>query len=80
MGDKADEVIRAIQQQMAPDAASCTVKLTAPIEDAPVVDITNIRLSSPPAYKMGDLIATRKFFLSFFFHFPKEIKILFLIF
>jgi len=59
LGDKADEVIRAIQQQMAPDAASCTVQLTAPLEDAPVVDITNIRLSSPPAYKMGDSIATR---------------------
>jgi len=60
LGDKADEVIRAIQQQMGPDAASSIVKLTAPLEDAPVVDITNIRLSSPPAYKMGDMIATRK--------------------
>lgn len=59
LGDKADEVIRAIQQQMGPDAASSIVKLTAPLEDAPVVDITNIRLSSPPAYKMGDMIATR---------------------
>ncbi|ERL94232.1 hypothetical protein D910_11513, partial [Dendroctonus ponderosae] len=28
-------------------------------EDAPTVDITNIRLSSPPNYKLGDQIATR---------------------
>ncbi|KAF5304294.1 hypothetical protein FQR65_LT07986 [Abscondita terminalis] len=28
-------------------------------EDAPIVDISNIKLSSPPAYKMGDQIATR---------------------
>lgn len=59
MGDKAEEVIRSIEQQMGPNAASSIVKLTAPLEDAPVVDITNIRLSSPPAYKMGDMIATR---------------------
>jgi len=59
LGDKAEEVIRSIEQQMGPNAASSIVKLTAPLEDAPVVDITNIRLSSPPAYKMGDMIATR---------------------
>lgn len=29
------------------------------VEDAPVVDISNIKLSSPPAYKSGDIIATR---------------------
>lgn len=28
-------------------------------EDAPTVDITNIRLSSPPNYKLGEQIATR---------------------
>lgn len=27
--------------------------------DAPVVDITNVRLTTPPAYKLGDSIATR---------------------
>merc|ERR1712071_360536 len=35
------------------------VNIVAPVEDAPSVDITNIRMSSPPAYKKGDLIATR---------------------
>lgn len=28
-------------------------------DDAPVVDISNIKLSSPPEYKIGDLVATR---------------------
>lgn len=28
-------------------------------DDAPVVDIKNIKLSSPPSYKLGDKIATR---------------------
>ncbi|KAG8333817.1 hypothetical protein J6590_102644, partial [Homalodisca vitripennis] len=29
------------------------------IDDAPKIDITNVRLSSPPNYKLGDSIATR---------------------
>lgn len=29
------------------------------VEDAPKVDISNIKLSSPPNYKLGDSIATR---------------------
>lgn len=28
-------------------------------EDAPVVDISNIQLAAPPAYKLGDSVATR---------------------
>lgn len=28
-------------------------------EDAPVVDIKNIKLSSPPSYKLGEVVATR---------------------
>lgn len=28
-------------------------------DDAPVVDISNIKLSTPPAYKQGEIIATR---------------------
>lgn len=28
-------------------------------DDAPAVDITNIKLSTPPAYKQGEIIATR---------------------
>lgn len=29
------------------------------VEDAPVVDISNIKLSSPPSYKLGEQVATR---------------------
>ncbi|XP_017782195.1 PREDICTED: transketolase-like protein 2 isoform X2 [Nicrophorus vespilloides] len=29
-------------------------------DDAPVVDITNVKLSTPPAYKLGETIATRQ--------------------
>ena len=32
----------------------------APTVDAPVVDITNIKLSEPPSYKKGDKLATRQ--------------------
>ena len=57
LGDKAQEVILAIQQQI--KTLSTPVSVTAPVEDAPLVDIGNIHLSSPPAYKMGELVATR---------------------
>ena len=57
LGDVAEQVIQAIKNQM--PAESAVVKITAPVDDAPVVDITNIRLSSAPAYKKGDMIATR---------------------
>ncbi|XP_074140574.1 transketolase [Sminthopsis crassicaudata] len=33
---------------------------TLPKEDAPAVNITNIRMPSPPNYKLGDKLATRK--------------------
>lgn len=29
------------------------------VDDAPVVDITNVKLSSPPSYKLGEQVATR---------------------
>lgn len=35
------------------------VSIAVPVEDAPVVDISNVRLSSAPAYKKGDMVATR---------------------
>lgn len=35
------------------------VNISKPIADAPVINIKNIRLSSPPNYKLGEKIATR---------------------
>lgn len=29
------------------------------VDDAPVVDITNVKLASPPSYKLGEQVATR---------------------
>jgi len=57
LGDKAEAVIESIRAQM--ESQTAAVNIVAPVEDAPSVDITNIRMSSPPAYKKGDLIATR---------------------
>ncbi|XP_074055292.1 transketolase [Macrotis lagotis] len=36
------------------------IPATLPKEDAPAVNITNIRMPSPPSYKLGDKLATRK--------------------
>jgi len=36
-----------------------SLPLKAIVDDAPVVDITNIKLSSPPSYKAGEKVATR---------------------
>ncbi|OCT58066.1 transketolase [Xenopus laevis] len=33
---------------------------TLPVEDAPVISIKNIKMPSPPGYKLGEKIATRK--------------------
>jgi len=57
LGDKGEAVIQAIQQQM--EATSAKVNIVAPVEDAPAVDISNVRMSSGPAYKIGDSVATR---------------------
>lgn len=35
------------------------MNIPKPIADAPVVNIKNIRLASPPNYKLGEKIATR---------------------
>ncbi|XP_033214936.1 transketolase-like protein 2 isoform X2 [Belonocnema kinseyi] len=59
LGAKANEVIEHL---------TSLIKNTGPLElgpqkplkeDAPKVDITNIKLDTPPSYKIGDLIATR---------------------
>lgn len=59
LGDKAEDVIRAIQEQMDVEATDFTPKIQEPVEDAPEVDVNDVRLSNPPAYKLGDMVATR---------------------
>lgn len=35
------------------------VNIQKPIADAPVINISNVRLATPPNYKLGEKIATR---------------------
>lgn len=59
LGAKSAEVVEHLKAQLkSPGTPEITVK--APIVDAPVVDITNIKLSEPPSYKLGDKLATRQ--------------------
>ncbi|KAK1332293.1 hypothetical protein QTO34_006966 [Cnephaeus nilssonii] len=53
----ADQVIQEIQSLI---QSKKKILATPPQEDAPSVDITNIRMPTPPSYKVGDKIATRK--------------------
>lgn len=57
LGDNSERVLASIRAQMATNDVK--VSIAVPVEDAPVVDISNVRLSSAPAYKKGDMVATR---------------------
>uniref|UniRef100_A0A0P5MI34 transketolase n=2 Tax=Daphnia magna TaxID=35525 RepID=A0A0P5MI34_9CRUS len=59
LGAKADEVIHAIEQQMQPRTSTGVPHIAEPVDDAPEVNIDDVRLSAPPAYKMGEMVATR---------------------
>eukprot|EP00069_Balaena_mysticetus_P015253 bmy_09139T0 len=53
----ADQIIQEIYSQI---HSKKKILATPPQEDTPSVDITNIRMPTPPSYKVGDKIATRK--------------------
>ncbi|CAD7690442.1 unnamed protein product [Nyctereutes procyonoides] len=53
----ADQIVQEIHNQI---QSQKKILVTPPQEDAPSVNITNIRMPSPPSYKVGDKIATRK--------------------
>ena len=62
LGDKANEVIKHLEGLMidaSTGAPALTPKSPSTSKVAPVVDITKVKLSSPPAYKLGDQVATR---------------------
>ncbi|XP_023299362.2 transketolase-like protein 2 [Lucilia cuprina] len=62
LGDKANEVIKHLQGLMidsSPRPAALAPQTPTKSKPAPVVDITNVQLSSPPAYKLGEQVATR---------------------
>lgn len=49
----ADQVIQEIQSLI---QSKKKILATPPQEDAPSVDITNIRMPTPPSYKVGDKV------------------------
>merc|ERR1711981_683008 len=58
MGAKSEEIVAHLKTQLTSETFQATPK--AAVVDAPVVDITNIKLSEPPNYKKGDKLATRQ--------------------
>ena len=54
LGGKTDEALEACKKAL----ANPNIKLVPKMfdDDAPVVDISNIKLSSPPNYKLGDKV------------------------
>ncbi|XP_060679059.1 transketolase-like, partial [Hemiscyllium ocellatum] len=55
--DRVAQILQEIEGQIQTDRRLCP---QGPVDDAPAVDITDIALPSPPGYKPGDKIATRK--------------------
>jgi len=59
LGGKTDEIIDHLRGLLKdPDAPNPAIP--APINDAPAVDITGVALSAPPAYTLGQKLATRE--------------------
>jgi len=59
LGDKTDAIIQHLQGLISnPDAPNLPIQ--SPTQDTPAVEIGGITLSSPPAYKKGESLATRQ--------------------
>lgn len=59
LGDKADSVIKHLNGLIR-NHGPLQIAPQKPVkDDAPVISIKNIRLQSPPAYKLGEAVATR---------------------
>lgn len=59
LGNKAEEVIKYLTSLLKNPGPLGLHPQKPLVEDAPVIDITNIKLDSPPNYKLGEEIATR---------------------
>ncbi|KAK9889440.1 hypothetical protein WA026_004709 [Henosepilachna vigintioctopunctata] len=60
LGDHSDRVIQHLKSLLKNPGPSQLHPLKPLKDDVPVVDITNIKLSSPPSYKLGESVATRQ--------------------
>ncbi|XP_037037304.1 transketolase-like protein 2 [Bradysia coprophila] len=59
LGDKADEVIKHLNG-LIHNHGPLQITPQKPLkDDAPVVSLSNVKLSEPPAYKLGEAVATR---------------------
>ena len=56
MGARGDSIIEHLKKSIEFDTR---IAPQSPVVKAPAVDISNIQLSSPPDYKLGDKVATR---------------------
>lgn len=59
LGDKAAEVVKHLQGLIVTKDVKLCPKTVGKSGAAPEVDISNVKLSSPPSYKLGDSVATR---------------------
>ncbi|XP_016960800.1 transketolase-like protein 2 [Drosophila biarmipes] len=59
LGDKAAEVVKHLEGLIVNKNVKLAPKPVPKTGAAPEVDISNIKLNTPPAYKLGDSIATR---------------------
>ncbi|XP_028923195.1 transketolase-like protein 1 [Ornithorhynchus anatinus] len=55
--DKVESIINTIQSQI---QTNTNLSPKPPTEDAPQISVANVKMSSPPNYKIGDKVATRK--------------------
>jgi len=59
LGDKAANVVKHVESLIKNPSVKPS-NIPAPIMDSPTVTITEVALSDPPAYKLGDKLATRQ--------------------
>lgn len=58
LGENATEVIKHLEG-LIKNKGALTLQAQSPLDSAPEVSISNIKLSTPPAYKLGEQVATR---------------------
>lgn len=58
LGDDAEFVIKHLNS-LIKNKGQLTLSPSAPIDVAPTVSLSNVQLASPPAYKLGESVATR---------------------
>jgi len=59
MGAKSDEIVAHLKTKLV-SADAPRPEIPPPVKDAPEANITDIKLSEAPAYKLGDKLATRQ--------------------